>query len=409
MPEPTADAGAGARIIVVGAGLAGLTAADELARAGHEVVVLEARDRVGGRVHSRTLDNGAVVEMGAEFILPGCDAVLELVERFGLGLWSKGMRYGRREPRGVDVGGEELDEAARLIGFALDSGVTGSAAELVAGLPLQPGAREAVLARAEVSAAAPADQVPAAELGGLASLSDEPAPSVVGGNGRLAEALAAELAGRVELAEPVRALRWGGEGVLVRTESGEVKGAACVIAVPASVIGAIDFDPPLPGQMAEALAAVRYGHAAKLFVPLRSAALPSATLAVPDRYWAWTATGADGALAQPVLSTFAGSAPALSRLGLDDGPARWLEKLALLRPDLDLDPGEALLSTWDDDPWSAAAYSLAPDPATLATLATGASPLAFAGEHTAPELGALMEGAIRSGRRAAADVAAFLR
>ena len=88
------------RVAVVGAGLAGLSAADVLRRSGAEVVVLEARDRVGGRVWSRELANGAVVEMGAEFILPGNTELRGLVERFGLGLWSKGMRYGDREPRG---------------------------------------------------------------------------------------------------------------------------------------------------------------------------------------------------------------------------------------------------------------------------------------------------------------------
>ena len=68
--------------------------------AASEVVVLEARSRVGGRVWSERLPNGAVVEMGAEFILPGNTAIRELVDRFGLGLWDKGMRYGRRDPRG---------------------------------------------------------------------------------------------------------------------------------------------------------------------------------------------------------------------------------------------------------------------------------------------------------------------
>ena len=86
-------------VIVVGAGLAGLSAADELRSAGHDPVVLEARDRVGGRVWSRELPNGAVVEMGAEFILPGSSVTRELVGRLGLGLWDKGMRYGRREVR----------------------------------------------------------------------------------------------------------------------------------------------------------------------------------------------------------------------------------------------------------------------------------------------------------------------
>ena len=58
------------RAVVVGAGFAGLAAADDLQRAGWEVTVLEARDRVGGRVWSQRLDNGALVEMGAEFVLP---------------------------------------------------------------------------------------------------------------------------------------------------------------------------------------------------------------------------------------------------------------------------------------------------------------------------------------------------
>ena len=75
------------RAVVVGAGLAGLVAADELLRAGAEVVVLEARSRVGGRVWSERLPNGAVVEMGAEFILPGSIAMRELADRFGLRLW----------------------------------------------------------------------------------------------------------------------------------------------------------------------------------------------------------------------------------------------------------------------------------------------------------------------------------
>ena len=105
------------RAAVIGAGYAGLVAADELQRAGAEVVVLEARDRVGGRVWSRQLDNGAVVEMGAEFLLPGNTAIRDLAGRLGLGLWDKGMRYGRREPRGgLGVTAQELDDAVQAAG-----------------------------------------------------------------------------------------------------------------------------------------------------------------------------------------------------------------------------------------------------------------------------------------------------
>ena len=62
--------------MVIGAGFAGLAAADRLREGGAEVTVLEARDRVGGRVSSRRLENGAVIELGAEFILPGNTLVI---------------------------------------------------------------------------------------------------------------------------------------------------------------------------------------------------------------------------------------------------------------------------------------------------------------------------------------------
>ena len=62
----------------------------------------------------------------------------------------------------------------------------------------------------------------------------------------------------------------------------------------------------MPARWADALAAVRYGHAAKLFVPLAAPARPSAVMSVPERYWCWTATG-DNETVQPVVSAFAGS------------------------------------------------------------------------------------------------------
>jgi len=71
---------------VVGAGFAGLAAADALAASGHDVTVFEARDRVGGRVHSKTLDNGATIELGAEFILPGHDVLRATAQRLSLPL-----------------------------------------------------------------------------------------------------------------------------------------------------------------------------------------------------------------------------------------------------------------------------------------------------------------------------------
>jgi monoamine oxidase len=392
------------RAVVIGAGLAGLAAADELLRAGAEVSVFEARDRVGGRVWSRTLDNGAVVEMGAEFILPGNTLVRELVERFGLGLWDKGMRYGRREPRGAgELEPSALEQAVEAVDRALeqtDGGGGESALELLNRLDLDSAAREALVARVEVSAASPAERVPARDLAGIAHVDDEPSPSIAGGNQRLAEALAEPLGDSLRLSMPARSVARSENGVRVRTDKGEVEADACVVAVPASAMDAVDFDPPLPRAQADALAAIAYGHAAKLFVPLRAVAETSAVLSVPERYWCWTAAG-KGGVAQPVVSAFAGSPAALERLGIANGPGRWLASMARLRPDLELDPDGALLSTWSDDPWARAAYSVERPPQATAVLSEPLGPLAFAGEHTVDAFESLMEGALRSGQRAA--------
>ena len=331
------------RVAVVGAGLAGLAAADTLVDAGAEVVLLEARDRVGGRVHSRELPNGAVAELGAEFILPGNDTIRAFVERFGLGFWEKGMRYGEREPRGgIGVDAAALDEALRLLADCLPSVAPGtSAGALLDSLPLDPGAREAVQARLEVSSAASADEVEATALAGLAAHSDDVCPSIAGGNQRLPFALAAALGPVVHLSSPVERIGWGDGRVVVSGGGAEVEADRVVLAIPASVIGRIAFDPPLPEPLRAAYAAVEYGHAAKLFVPLVEEAAPSAVLSVPERYWSWTATGESGV--QPVVNAFAGSAAALARLRVDEGAGTWAESLARLRPDLGLARDEAVL------------------------------------------------------------------
>jgi monoamine oxidase len=434
---PTTHAGqpaarpAPARVCVVGAGFAGLAAAAALAEGGLAPVVLEARDRVGGRVWSRRLANDAVVELGAEFVEADHATLVATAARLGLAMAPTGMAYGDREPRGglpVDRA-TVLAEAARLrdllaAGPAAPAGagpgseagggpaaaLAGrSVAEVLAGLPLHPGARQAIAARLQVSAAQPADQLSAAALAHAgSSFSTRESLRVAGGNQGIALGLADQAGGAVHLGTPVRAVAWSEAGVRVAAGGAELEAGACVLAVPASVIGRIRFDPPLPAWKAEALGRVVYGHAAKLFVPLRHLPPPSAVLSVPDHFWTWTASGADGTV-QPVVSAFAGSAPALAALGVATGPAGWRRRLAALRPDLALDHGE-LLSTWDDDPWVQAAYSTripAFRPGDPDLLARPVGPLHFAGEHTAGPWSGLMEGALRSGHRAAAALLAL--
>ena len=399
---------------VIGAGFAGLAAAATLADGGLEPLVLEARERVGGRVHSRRLANGAVVELGAEFVEHDHQTLVATARRLGLAMAPTGMAYGDREPRG-GLGTDRaavLAEAGRLKELLAERpGLAGpgrSVAAVLAGLPLDPGARQAIAARLQVSTGQPTAELAAAVLDHAgSSFSTRESLRVGGGNQRIALRLAERLPGAVHLGVPVRAVAWSAGGVRVAVGGAELDAEACLLAVPASVMGRIGFDPPLPAWKAEALERVVYGHAAKLFVPLRRVPEPSAVLSVPDHYWTWTARGLDGAV-QPVLSAFAGSAPALAALGVAAGPATWRRRLATLRPDLALDRG-AVLSTWDDDPWIEAAYStrtpgFRPDDPDL--LARPVGPLHFAGEHTAGPWSGLMEGALRSGHRAATELLA---
>src|SRR6188472_4036420 len=114
------------RVVVVGAGFAGLAAADALSAGGVDVTVLEARDRVGGRVWSRELPSGDVVELGAEFSLPGDRVIRELAARLGLELFEKGTTYGDREPRGgIGVTREELDAGYDAVAAAASLGRLG--------------------------------------------------------------------------------------------------------------------------------------------------------------------------------------------------------------------------------------------------------------------------------------------
>jgi monoamine oxidase len=387
------------RVVVVGAGFAGLAAADALAGRGAEVIVFEARDRVGGRVHSQRLDNGAVVELGAEFVLPGYDVLRETAARLGLALYEKGTLYGDREPRdGPPVTREQLlaaDEALR------DPG-SGSIADALERLVSSPGARAAVAARLAVSSAYELEDQDAATLAeGATRFGDFPSHGISGGNDGIALALAERLGGAVRTSTAVTRVAWSEQGVVVRAGESEVAADGCVIATPAPHALEFEWDPPLPGWKHEAIAAVRYGQAAKLFIPLAAPAPPSQTLSVPLRFWTWTQHEMLAA------SSFAGSPLALERLEIDRGPKTWTEAVRRLRPDLDYANGPPLLSTWHDDPWARGAYSVRTLSSPLAdeALARRVGPVAFAGEHTAGRWHALMEGALRSGLRAAAELA----
>ena len=231
---------------------------------------------------------------------------------------------------------------------------------------------------------------------------------MAGGNHRVARELAGRLGASVRLNSPVRSIQQDHQGVRVRTAGGEAAGDAAIVAVPLAVLRRLPFSPPVPGFTRRAWQRAGLAHNAKLHLPLTRGAAPSAVQSVPGKFWTWTAADATGQV-QPVLHAFGGTEQGLAALAVAEGPATWAARVAALRPELAADADRALLTTWNDDPWAGESYS-----ALTVTVADGdgdllaapAGRVHFAGEHTAGDWAGLMEGALRSGDRAAREVLA---
>lgn len=398
-----------ADVIVIGAGFAGLAAAAELVRTGVDVVVLEARARVGGRVWSESVETphgDAVIERGAEFVLAGYETLEALAAEYGLSLAATGMSYYVREPRGVDgVDAQALGDAGRTVAHAAHAGNAGSVQDVVAASGIPRPLAEAVLARVEISCGLEASRLAPSALEHVGSFEPLPSHRIAGGNQRLALAMADALGwDRVKLSTPALALDRRGDRIRVVTRGRSIDADKVVLAVPLTVLRGLAIDPPLPEWKLEALAKVEVGQAAKLHIPLAVTAPTSAVMSVPDRYWCWTVTDADGRLI-PVLNCFAGSSSALARLEIAQGAANWIARVLKLRPELAPVASSAVLTTWNDDPWARGAYRAqglaGVDEGQLEAPVDG---LHFAGEYAAGSFSGLMEGALRSGQRAAGEI-----
>jgi len=402
------------RVVVVGAGFAGLMAAWRLAQRGCEVVVLEARDRVGGRVWSQELipgDPRTVIERGAEFVLDGYDVLRGVLAELSLVLAGTAMSYYQREPRGGGpVDAAEVAECAAWVAGAAAAAPAGTPlAAVTAGWAGQPAALAAYLARMETTAGISADRLAAAEAeDATAGFGWRPSWRVAGGNQQVAAGLARRLGPAVRLATPVRAVQQDPRGVHLATAGGTVTGDAAVITVPMAVLRQLPIVPPVPGRQRAAWARSGLAHNAKLHMPLSRGAAASAVQSVPGRFWTWTAADLTGQI-QPVLHAFAGTERGLAELAVTGGPATWAARAAALRPELATDPAGAVLTTWNDDPWAGQSYSaetVTAAPGDPDILAAAHGRVHFAGEHTAGHWAGLMEGALRSGQRAARGVLA---
>lgn len=402
-----------ARCIVIGAGLAGLAAADQLARDGIEVEVLEARDRVGGRVWSARIDGGGLVERGGEFITGGYDATEALAARLGLALDGMGIRYPDRALRpdpGIDRAAALV--AARAVEAAAAARPDEPAPALLERVVADPAIRELLASRAQSATSYPVEGLTGGHLADVSHLLDDAETRRVrGGNQGLAAGLAAGLGDAVRLSTPVRGVRRVGGRIEVDADDGRHLADACVVAVPLPMLERLAFEPDLPAATLASIRAIPFGRAAKLAVPLTAAVEPDAVMSVPERFWAYV-TPCDE-VGGRVAGSWIGGDPVLRRLAVRDGAEHWLAALRVLWPELPID--EALrprLTRWIDAEWTGGSYSVIgamPDGRDRHPLGDPLDGIAFAGEHTAPAAWtATIEGAIRSGERAAADVRAML-
>ena len=404
------------RVVVVGAGFAGLSAARSLADAGLRVTVLEARERVGGRVWSVRLTNGAVVELGAEWIMASDTAVQETAARFDVPLVETGTSYARRQPWGPGAAPlplqDALLEAADAVAATMPDGERANATvgAVLGGVPGDEAARRLVRLRLAGTCARDLDEVAMASFGDVRPFTTPTGLCFRAGEGNQAMAIAiASSLDDVRTGHAVDALEWDAEGVTARLGDRSERADAVVVAVPAPIAARLPFAPALPEDLATALVALRMGEASKFAVATKQRPPARSRQSSERSMWCWTANGTGGRTRRCVAS-FAGSAAAQASLRTprgDVGP--WLEALRAMNPDLTF-VDDPVLYVWADDPYALGAYSTW-GPRSWERRAVFGRPvgrIAFAGEHTASEHHGTMEGALRSGRRAAQQVLASL-
>ncbi|MDB5348742.1 MAG: puo 2 [Schlesneria sp.] len=423
------------RILIVGAGFAGLACAFELVAAGYEVQVLEARKRIGGRVHSlRELIPGKSVEGGAEFLGANHPHALAYAAKFGFQFWDLS------EPEGIPtivLGGKqftgpEIAQATSEIDAALTL-MTNDARAVVLEQPwltadakrLDQLSTAAWINRLEMSAVAKAlmtVQLTAnngvatdrqSYLGNLAQVrggglekywTDTEAYRLQGGNQQYAERMAKELGpGRVQLNCPAREVI-GKESsmIVVDGEGRRYEADDVVLAVPPSAWGGIKFSPGLPealnpqmGMNVKYLSVVkeRFWQAANL--------TPQATTDQEISH-VYEGTAGQGTEGPAALVAFSGGPPAevIHKRPVAERQPAYLKSLEVLFPGFGEQFVKGQFMDWIGDPWTRAGYSF-PAPGQVTTvgpaLRAGIGHLHFIGEHTCYEFVGYMEGALKSG------------
>ena len=438
-------------VTVIGAGLAGLSAAYDLQRAGWRVTVLEARDRVGGRVYSlRSFSNGLVAEGGGEFIEESHKRMLAFAEQFNLKLGHVGSWQaqnwaafdGKAGPlSAVEIWGADLHAEVEVIWRALaelaksvpDSNQPQAAreaerldrqstADWLAALDAHPLAKKDFIQHIRAEYTCEPERHSLLDLARnaamyYASLERDVSYRVVGGNDLIPRRLAETLPD-VRLNAPVTSIRLLPHEVAVTVKQADshlkISSAFAILAIPLTTARLIEFDPPLPPAHQKMVAELTYGAVTKVLIEYRT------------RFW--DEQGWNGQLVtdRPIGYTWHATSHVENQHGIitaytgGNSGAKLAaysaeERTRVAVADIEaLFPGSSDLVehtatvAWPKEPYTRGSYAaLAPGEVTAhwQTLFEPAGRLFFAGEH-ASSIQGFMEGAVESGQRAAATILA---
>jgi monoamine oxidase len=438
-------------VTIIGAGLAGLSAAFDLHRAGWKVTLLEARDQVGGRVHSlRCFSDGLVAEGGGEYIEENHARMVSLARQFNLqlapsGSWQSqdgdwaafdGMAGPISDPKiwGTDLVGEieacwrALSRLGRFVpqpdqpqaskeAARLDSQ---SAADWIKSLDVHPLAKRYFIAHIRSEYTTEPERFSLLDLARNAAmyytrLDRPPSLRVMGGNDQIPRALADALPD-VRLHAPVTSIRLDPDGVTLTCKQADshltLESDFAILAVPLTTARLIDFGGSLTSAHQSMVDEVSYGAVTKVMIEYRK------------RFW--NERGWNGRLATdaPIVYTWHATSHFEHERGIITAytggeNARRLSALSdeeRIRVAVDeverLFPGSSELIentatvAWPNEPYTRGSYmALAPGQVTAywKALLEPVGRLFFAGEHATPIQG-YMEGAVESGQRAARTI-----
>ena len=439
MPKALTPSLKGQRVIVVGGGLAGLAAARDLIARGAEVHLLEARERLGGRVHTVYDKEFADVplELGGEFIDGEHAAIRSLChdlkltllpilkDGFGLALDVNGrvQLFNGQRPIWSDFKRALAKEVEAL--QAVDCDWNSTVAQTIGVHSMDTllrarGASREVIAMAQGLRGfflADADQLSGLVAAELAMQPKDPGhvtlSRIKGGNDRLVQALAKQKGLKITLKAVVNRIEHDARDVRVHFADGSKKGVTVsahyvVLALPAPVARTLEFEPAMPATLRRAWQALTPGPATKAHVRFdkgwwRKPSRPRAWGSNLDTgaIWETSGTGPAG------LTMLAGgrASKALRDLLEEGGPQRVIRRLSWLGEPQDARDFRSI--SWELDPFARGGYvSFGTDfkPEWRSELSRSVGRVAFAGDHTSRKWQGYMNGAVESGQRAARDI-----